>query len=138
MTQVIGFNQPTQVALGTRMDQAAIRQDVMIPGDSFQPKYIGAVDLIRKLNDCFQEALGTSPLKYLRAVRLNGVRRELRMGAPSVQDVAARWGFWHHGEFAAAYRRQFGELPSQTLGGVKRLGRRADSQAAAPMTRQDQ
>ena len=24
------------------------------------------------------------------------------------------------GEFAAAYRRQFGELPSQTLGGVKR------------------
>jgi len=54
-------------------------------------------------------------------MRLNGVKRELRRGqGESVQDVAARWGFWHHGEFAAAYRRQFGELPSQTLGGVKR------------------
>ena len=69
----------------------------------------------RKLNCCFQDVLGTSPLKYLRALRLNGVRRELRGGAGSVQQAAARWGFWQLGEFAAAYRRQFGELPSQTL-----------------------
>lgn len=69
----------------------------------------------RKLNYCFQDVLGISPLKYLRALRLNGVRRELRGGAASVQDAAARWGFWQMGEFAAAYRRQFGELPSQTL-----------------------
>jgi len=69
----------------------------------------------RKLNYCFQDVLGTSPLKYLRALRLNGVRRELRGGAASVQQAAARWGFWQLGEFAAAYRRQFGELPSQTL-----------------------
>jgi AraC family ethanolamine operon transcriptional activator len=69
----------------------------------------------RKLNYCFQDVLGTSPLKYLRALRLNGVRRELRGGAASVQQAAARWGFWHLSEFAAAYRRQFGELPSRTL-----------------------
>jgi AraC family ethanolamine operon transcriptional activator len=69
----------------------------------------------RKLNYCFQDVLGTSPLKYLRALRLNGVRRELRGGAASVQQAAARWGFWHLGELAADYRRQFGELPSQTL-----------------------
>jgi len=69
----------------------------------------------RKLNYCFQDVLGTSPLKYLRALRLNGVRRDLRGGACSVQQAAARWGFWQLGEFAAAYRRQFGELPSQTL-----------------------
>jgi AraC family transcriptional regulator, ethanolamine operon transcriptional activator len=69
----------------------------------------------RKLNYCFQDVLGTSPLKYLRALRLNGVRRDLRGGAVSVQQAAARWGFWHLSEFAAAYRRQFGELPSRTL-----------------------
>ena len=69
----------------------------------------------RKLNDCFRDVLGTSPLTYLRALRLNGVRRELRGGAASVQQAAARWGFWHLGELAADYRRQFGELPSQTL-----------------------
>lgn len=74
-----------------------------------------------KLEYCFRSVLGIAPAKYMRAMRLNGVKRELRRGqGESVQDVAARWGFWHHGEFAAAYRRQFGELPSQTLGGVKR------------------
>jgi AraC family transcriptional regulator, ethanolamine operon transcriptional activator len=69
----------------------------------------------RKLNYCFQDVLGSSPVKYLRAVRLNGVRRELRGGAHPVQDVAARWGFWHLGQFSLDYKRQFGELPSTTL-----------------------
>lgn len=69
----------------------------------------------RKLNYCFQDVLGSSPVKYLRAVRLNGVRRELRAGSAPVQDVAARWGFWHLGQFSLDYKRQFGELPSATL-----------------------
>ncbi len=72
----------------------------------------------RKLNYCFQEVLGSSPVKYLRAVRLNGVRRELRAGAAAVQDVATRWGFWHLGQFAREYRQQFGELPSETRRGT--------------------
>lgn len=71
----------------------------------------------RKLQYCFQEAMGTNPLAYLRAVRLNAVRRELLRGsaAVSVQDVAARWGFWHLSRFSGEYRQMFGELPSQTL-----------------------
>jgi AraC family ethanolamine operon transcriptional activator len=73
----------------------------------------------RKLAYCFRDVLGTTPLQYQRALRLNGARRELRRGGrePSlgVQDVAARWGFWHLGGFAADYRHHFGELPSQTL-----------------------
>jgi AraC family transcriptional regulator, ethanolamine operon transcriptional activator len=69
----------------------------------------------RKLEYCFRSVLGIAPAKYMRAARLNGVRRELRRGGGAVQDVAARWGFWHMGEFAAAYKRQFSELPSQTL-----------------------
>lgn len=72
----------------------------------------------RKLNYCFQDALGTSPVKYLRAVRLNGVRRDLLAGAPSVQAAAARWGFWHLGQFSRDYKQQFGELPSLTLKGA--------------------
>lgn len=69
----------------------------------------------RKLNYCFHDVLGSSPVKHLRAVRLNGVRRELRSTAATVQDAAARWGFWHLGQFSRDYKRQFGELPSQTL-----------------------
>ena len=69
----------------------------------------------RKLSYCFQDVLGISPMKYLRAARLNGARRDLRAGRGPVQDVAARWGFWHSGQFAVDYRRQFGESPSVTL-----------------------
>lgn len=69
----------------------------------------------RKLNYCFQEVLGSNPVKYLRAVRLNGVRRDLRASAGCVQDVAAHWGFWHMGQFSRDYKAQFGELPSVTL-----------------------
>lgn len=68
----------------------------------------------RKLDYCFREVLGTSPSKYLRAVRLNGARRELKTSADAVHDVAARWGFWHMGAFSSDYRRQFGERPSET------------------------
>jgi len=72
----------------------------------------------RKLNYCFQEVLGTTPVAYLRAIRLNGVRRELLDAAQAgggVYDIAVRWGFWHFSQFSMDYKRQFGELPSRTL-----------------------
>lgn len=74
----------------------------------------------RTLQYSFQEILQLNPVSYLRAMRLNGVRRMLKLvGAErqSVQDIAARWGFWHLSHFANDYRRMFGELPSETLRG---------------------
>jgi AraC family ethanolamine operon transcriptional activator len=73
----------------------------------------------RTLHYAFQEVRGLSPMAYLRVVRLNAARQELKAaaGTVTVHEVAQRWGFWHSGEFAAAYRRLFGELPSQTLNG---------------------
>lgn len=72
----------------------------------------------RTLQYCFQEVLNTNPVQYLRGIRLNGARRELRNSNPHtthVQDVAARWGFWHLSHFSSDYRTMFGELPSETL-----------------------
>ncbi|WP_375780164.1 helix-turn-helix domain-containing protein [Bradyrhizobium sp. ma5] len=74
----------------------------------------------RTLQGCFQDALGLTPLQYLRTLRLNAVRRELRAlaatGQPvSIGDVAARWGFWHWSRFTENYRQLFGELPSHTV-----------------------
>jgi AraC family ethanolamine operon transcriptional activator len=69
----------------------------------------------RKLLYCFKDVLGQNPATYIKAVRLNGVRRELASPHASVLDVAARWGFWHFSHFSADYKRQFGELPSDTL-----------------------
>jgi AraC-like DNA-binding protein len=71
----------------------------------------------RKLNYCFQDVLGTTPIKYLRTVRLNSVRRALRQASPgaTIQDIASHWGFWHLSQFAQDYKQLFGELPSETL-----------------------
>ncbi len=71
----------------------------------------------RKLQYCFQETLGINPVAYLRALRLNGVHRDLLQagGTRNVQDIAAHWGFWHLSRFAADYRHLFGEYPSDTL-----------------------
>jgi AraC family transcriptional regulator, ethanolamine operon transcriptional activator len=72
----------------------------------------------RTLQYSFHEVLGINPVRFLRAMRLNGVRRDLKAStrpAESVQDIAARWGFWHLGHFVTDYKRMFGELPSDTL-----------------------
>ena len=50
--------------------------------------------------------------------QLAKVHATLLAGDPNeltVTEVANRWGFGHHGHFAAAYRAQFSESPSQTL-----------------------
>lgn len=73
----------------------------------------------RTLHYAFQALLGMSPMAYLMAKRLNGVRRELKAADPdfeTVLEIAARWGFWHTGNFAAHYRRLFDELPRRRFG----------------------
>jgi AraC family ethanolamine operon transcriptional activator len=73
----------------------------------------------RTLQYCFQDVLGMTPIAYLRAIRLNGVRRELCGAAAhaprTVQEVAAAWGFWHLSQFAHDYRKLFGRTPSESL-----------------------
>ncbi|MEX3656893.1 MULTISPECIES: helix-turn-helix transcriptional regulator [Mycolicibacterium] len=72
----------------------------------------------RALQYMFRRHLELSPMGYLRQVRLSHARQQLLNADPAtttVQAVAARWGFAHTGRFAAAYRRTFGENPSDTL-----------------------
>ena len=71
----------------------------------------------RTLRRGFNERFGISPKSYLQAQRLIGARRDLRASSQgeTITDIANRWGFWHMGQFAADYRRQFGELPSETI-----------------------
>jgi AraC-like DNA-binding protein len=74
---------------------------------------------VRSLQQGFKEELGTTPMNYLRDRRLDEVRAELLDAMPidarSVSEVAMKWGFNHLGNFAAAYRKRFGESPSDTL-----------------------
>ena len=70
----------------------------------------------RTLNRAFLDRFGVSPKQYLQAIRLDGVRKQLQRKGPTTKiiDIANDWGFWHMGQLAADYRRQFGELPSET------------------------
>lgn len=66
----------------------------------------------------FRKYRDVSPMEFLRSIRLARVREELLRGGDSralVTEIAARWGFLHHGNFTAEYKRRFGELPSHTL-----------------------
>lgn len=68
----------------------------------------------RALQQGFRTGLGTSPMAYLRNVRLAHAHDELMSGqAGGIADVAYRWGFAHLGRFAAAYAERYGEVPSR-------------------------
>ena len=72
----------------------------------------------RNLQYGFKEYLGITPIRYLRLVRLNGVRRDLLLSQPKkdrIVDIALNWGFIELGRFAGEYRQLFQELPSSTL-----------------------
>lgn len=71
----------------------------------------------RTVQNSFRSVAETTPLNYLRSVRLNGVRRTLmstRASHLSIGDAAAQWGFYHLSHFAAQYQELFAELPSHT------------------------
>ena len=73
----------------------------------------------RALQAGFRRHLDTTPLGYLRRVRLEHAHRDLQTAdatsGASVAGIARRWGFPDHSRFTAAYRSTYGHLPSQTL-----------------------
>ncbi|HEY0890758.1 MAG TPA: AraC family transcriptional regulator [Nocardioides sp.] len=71
----------------------------------------------RSLQAAFRKELGTSPVQWLRAQRLERAHALLHSGAPglSVTDVAYSCGFFHLGEFGAAFRARYGVTPSSVL-----------------------
>jgi AraC-like DNA-binding protein/tetratricopeptide (TPR) repeat protein len=71
----------------------------------------------RTLQRQFLAFLGKTPRAALRDISFERARRELLQGSPGarVMDIALRAGFPHCGRFSVAYRRRYGETPSQTL-----------------------
>lgn len=72
----------------------------------------------RSLFAGFRKYRDTTPMAYLRTLRLEKVHAELNSPSSSsegVTRIALRWGFSHLGQFSAAYRHRYGETPSLTL-----------------------
>lgn len=71
----------------------------------------------RTLQNSFRQVADTTPVHYLRSVRLNAVRQRLASTRPddlSISQAATDAGFDHLSHFSGRYRTLFGELPSQT------------------------
>jgi AraC-like DNA-binding protein len=75
----------------------------------------------RTLYEGFRRFRGTTPMGRLTALRLAAARRQMLNARPgtTVARVASGVGFLQFGRFAKAYRNAFGELPSETLRGVR-------------------
>ncbi|MEU6311532.1 helix-turn-helix transcriptional regulator [Streptomyces sp. NPDC047014] len=66
----------------------------------------------------FSRHTGTTPLGFLRKIRLERAHAELKLSDPTtttVTAIAMKWSFAHPGRFAAAYRATYGVSPSTTL-----------------------
>jgi AraC-like DNA-binding protein len=74
---------------------------------------------IRAVQVAFRRHLDTTPMQYLRTIRLDRVHRELLATDPTsgttVTDIATRWGFYQQSRFATRYRRAYGVTPRHTL-----------------------
>jgi AraC-like DNA-binding protein len=72
----------------------------------------------RALQHAFRTHRETTPLLYLRDVRLLAAHRELLSADPAatrIADIATRWGFLNHSHFSHVYRQRYGRTPARTL-----------------------
>jgi AraC-like DNA-binding protein len=99
--------------LRQRLDQP-VRLDILAEAAGVAP---------RTLEHHFRTFLGTTPLGWVRRTRLHNARRVLLDARDrSVTGAALASGFNQLGRFAAQYKAEFGELPSET----RRRARAAD------------
>ncbi|MCV7401776.1 AraC family transcriptional regulator [Mycobacterium fragae] len=73
---------------------------------------------VRTLQQGFRRHLDTTPMAYLREVRLRRAHEDLLKFDPSVVTVASiayQWGFSNLGRFAAAHAERYRETPTETL-----------------------
>jgi AraC-like DNA-binding protein len=70
----------------------------------------------RGLQMGFQQFKMTTPMAYLRYLRLEAMHHDLKSGEPGIElrKLGLKWGFSHMGRMAADYGSRYGELPSET------------------------
>jgi AraC family ethanolamine operon transcriptional activator len=132
------FDEPRACEAQDRGRRLALRAEAWLRQNLSEPPTIAALCQAvsaseRTLHEAFRAHLDTTPMAYLKALRLNAAYHGLLEGGARrrVTDVALDWGFLHFGWFSQDYRRHFGETPSQTLQRGRALGRPLPARRAA-------
>nr|WP_067291096.1 AraC family transcriptional regulator [Marinobacterium profundum] len=76
---------------------------------------------VRSLYNIFARDVGITPKLFIKQMKLQNLHADLKQGvnARNVTEIALDYGFSHLGRFSSDYRKQFGELPSETLRRVR-------------------
>ena len=132
------------ITLGFRRHDVIMRRfEEYLVGHSEQPLYLSEICSClgvaeRTLRASCEDHLGMGPIRYLTLRRMHLVRRALQRADSSnssVTRIVTDHGFWELGRFSVAYRKLFGQSPSETLqtstGGLQRSS--PSSVAAARM-----
>jgi AraC family ethanolamine operon transcriptional activator len=68
----------------------------------------------RTLFDAFKEKYKVAPSEYIKAFRLNEVKKKIYTSRDmSISDIAGEYHFWHLSQFSKDFKKQFGILPSK-------------------------
>ena len=106
---------PSDLTLNDAEDYICANLDTTITQDDLA-EVVGVS--IRSLSRAFNKKYGLSPMAFLLQRRLDACYAQLR-GSDSdvitVTEVSMSYGFWHAGRFASAYKKAFGESPSESL-----------------------
>jgi AraC-like DNA-binding protein len=112
-------------AVPSRVDPAVVRRAVeYIDANAGEPITLDEIAAaagarVRGLRAGFSRHRGTTPMAYLRQVRLEHAHRDLLAADPARGDTVAatarRWGFADPARFAAEYLEAYGRLPGHTL-----------------------
>ena len=73
---------------------------------------------MRQLQAEFSKHFAMGPMSWIKKMRLQQVRNQLQHcsnNKNTITNIAAHWGFTNPSNFANLYRKEFGELPSDTV-----------------------
>ena len=105
---------PRTVGRAVSFIEASAGRDITV-GDIAAAAHVTS----RALQLAFRRHLDTTPMAYLRSVRLDQARHDLDRASlgqgATVTAIAYQWGFSSPSRFAEQYRAAYGELPSTTL-----------------------
>jgi AraC family transcriptional regulator of arabinose operon len=74
-----------------------------------------------RLRHLFTGNIGISPMHYVKLVRLERAHNLMLESFLTVKEVTNRSGFSDVSHFVREYKRRFGETPSQTRIGLRRI-----------------
>jgi AraC-like DNA-binding protein len=69
----------------------------------------------RALQNAFKRCLGLSPRELIRRERMERIRADLIDADHGILDTARKWGVRSRSALVAGYRKQFNEVPSDTI-----------------------